>query len=236
MKLLSYLSIAILSSTLSWGQELQIVDSKLAINSAVGTSTSTVIKVKNTSNHIMIIGIEKVEENIRSSQVATFCLNNDCSETNIVEHHSIIKLFPGEIYSGFSTSLETGLVPGNSSVKFLIYNVANTSESIEAEITYSIKDKDKEGVLFSSDAVKLSDVFPNPVREQAIFKYAYLNPDKEAKIIIHNVLGSVIGEFSLSPYESRLIIPVDGYNPGVYFYTLYIDNKAVATKKMVVRK
>ena len=236
MKIYIYTVLFTLLSSVAWGQGLKVVESNLTITSEVGSSASTNINVQNSSNHTINLGVEKINENIRSSQVSTFCINNDCSETNIVENHKIIKLLPGEIFSGFTTTLETGLVPGNSSVKFLFYNVANATESVEVEINYSIEEKDKQGVLYASDVVELSDVFPNPVRYKAIFNYTYLNPDKEAKIIVHNVLGSVITELPLSAYESRLVIPVDNYNPGVYFYTLYIDNEGVATKKMVVRK
>ena len=206
------------------------------MSSEVGTSTTTSIQIKNTSSHIILLGVKKLEENIRSSQVSTFCIYNDCNKNNIAPEKIIIKLLPGKTFKGFSAQLETGLVPGNSSVKYLFYNLSNTSESVEVEINYSIEEKVKEGVLFNSDVVELSDVFPNPVKEKAIFNYNYFRPEKEAKLVIHNVLGSVISEFELSPYESRLTVPVMDYNPGVYFYTLYIDNEGVATKKMVIRK
>jgi len=236
VKRLIYISILFFVSSLAQSQGLEIVDSNLSIDSNVGTSVSTVIKVKNISNHIILLGIEKIEENIRSSQVSTFCIHNDCSENNIVLQHNIIKLYPGQVFDGFSASLETGLVPGNSSIKYLVYNLSDITESVEVELNYSIKEKSKEGVLYSSKVVELSDVYPNPVREKAIFSYTYLDPEKEAKIVIHSVLGSIMSEFWLSPYESRLTIPVINYNPGVYFYTLYIENEGVATKKMVVRK
>lgn len=236
MKNIIYISLFILSTSLGWSQSLTIVDSELNMSSEVGTSSKTTIHIKNTSNHIILLGIKKIEDNIRSSQISTFCIYNDCSENNIVSEKLIVKLLPGEIFNGFSAKLETGLVPGNSSVKYLFYNVSDTNESVEAEINYTIKEKVKDGTLFYSDVVELSDVFPNPVREKAIFNYNYFKPEKEAKLVIHNVLGSVISEFKLSPYESRLTVPVMDYNPGVYFYTLYIDNEGVATKKMVIRK
>jgi len=153
-----------------------------------------------------------------------------------VLQHNIIRLYPGQVFDGFSASLETGLVPGNSSIKYLVYNLSDITESVEVEINYSIKEKTKEGVLYSSKVVELSDVYPNPVKEKAIFSYNYLDPEKEAKIVIHSVLGSIMSEYRLSPYESRLTIPVINYIPGVYFYTLYIENEGVATKKMVIRK
>jgi len=236
MKTFFYISLFTMLSSFAWSQSLKIVNSNLYVDSEVGTSTSTTIKVQNISNHTIMLGIEKTEENIRSSQISTLCINNDCSKKNIVSSNTIIKLLPGQIFEGFSTILETGLVPGNSSVKFLIYNLSNTNESIEAEINYSIKEKAKEGLLYSSNVVELSDVFPNPAREKIVFNYNYLDPEKEAKVVIHSVLGSVISEYKLSPYETRLSIPVTSYNPGVYFYTLYIENEGVATKKMVVRK
>ncbi|MCF6352251.1 MAG: T9SS type A sorting domain-containing protein [Cyclobacteriaceae bacterium] len=236
MKTFFYISLFTLVSSFAWSQSLKIVDSNLHVDSEVGTSTSTTIKVQNISNHTIMLGIEKIEENIRSSQLSAFCINNDCSKKNIVSSNAIIKLLPGQIFEGFSTTLETGLVPGNSSVTFLIYNLSNTNESIEAEINYFIKEKAKEGLLYASDVVELSDVFPNPATEKAIFNYNYLDPEKEAKLVIHSVLGSIISEYKLSPYETRLSIPVISYNPGVYFYTLYIENEGVATKKMVVRK
>lgn len=236
MKSIIYILALLLASSFAWSQSLKVVDSNLNIDAKVGSSSSTVIKFQNTSNHILLIEIEKINENIRSSQTSTFCINNDCSESNIVSGHTIIKLYPGQIFDGFSTTLETGLVPGNSSVKYLIYNLSDVTESVEVEVNYSIKEKAKAGILFSSDVIELSDVYPNPAREKAVFNYNYINPDKEAKVIIHSVLGSVVSEFALSPYESRLSIPILNYNPGVYFYTLYIDNEGVATKKMVVRK
>ena len=218
------------------GQSLKIVDSPLNISAEVGSHSTTTLKIQNTSDHIILLGVKKINNNIRSSQVSRFCINNDCTTKNIVTGNTIIKLLPGEIFDGFSVELESGLVPGNSSIKFLFYNLSNTTESIETEINYSIKEKINEGMLYTSDVVQLSDVFPNPVKEKAVFNYTYLNAEKEARVVIHSVLGSVISEFNLSPYESRLTIPVQEYNPGVYFYTLYIDNEGVATKKMVVRK
>lgn len=217
-------------------QGLKIIDTDLHVISEVGSEVSTPIKIQNTTDHVMRIGIERTESNIRSSQSARFCINNDCLEKNIVGDVKFVKLEPGEVLSNFVAVLETGLVPGNSSVKFRIFDVTNTNTQVEIEVNYSIKEKIKEGILFTSDVVELSDVFPNPVKEKAYFNYTYLNPDKEARLVIHSVLGSVISEFKLSPFESRLVIPVADYNPGVYFYTLYIDNEGVATKKMVIRK
>lgn len=236
MKKLKTIFLLLLIAPFCMGQGLKVVDSQLNISSEVGTNSNTTVKIQNTSNHIILLGVKKIESDIRSSQISKFCINNDCTDKSIVSGDTFIKLLPGETFNGFSAELESGLVPGNSSVKFLFYNLSNANESIEVELNYTIKEKVQEGMFYASDDVQLSDVFPNPVKENAIFNYNYINTEKEARLVIHSVLGSIISEFDLSPYESRLSIEVNDYNPGVYFYTLYIDNEGVATKKMVVRK
>lgn len=217
-------------------QGLKIVDTNLHVVSEVGSEVSTPIKIQNTSDHVLHLGVERIESNIRSSQTAIFCINNDCAEKDIASNIKYFDIAPKQVFSNFITTLQTGLVPGSSSVKFRFFDVTSSADLLDVEVNYTIKEKAKEGIFFASDVVELSDVFPNPVREKAIFNYTYLNPEKEGRLVIHSVLGSVISEFTLSPYDSRLVIPVTDYNPGVYFYTLYIDNEGVATKKMVIRK
>lgn len=175
-------------------------------------------------------------QQIGSSQKAFFCIDNDCIEENIVPPSFIREIMPGETVDFLTAVLETGLVQSNSTVKYRFYNVNNPEDNIEFELNYAIDERIKEGLLYSSDALELSDVYPNPVSEKAIFDYLIKDNSKEAKIVIHNVLGSVAGEYVLSPYEYKLSVEMDPYNPGVYFYTLYLDNEGVATKKLVVRK
>ena len=69
-----------------------IVDSQLNFTSEVGSHSSSTVKIKNTSNHIILLGVKKIDNNIRSSQVSTFCINNDCTDKNIVTGNTIIKI------------------------------------------------------------------------------------------------------------------------------------------------
>ena len=82
----------------------------------------------------------------------------------------------------------------------------------------------------------LKDVYPNPVVDHALVDYKILNDQIEAKIIIHNILGNNQGEYDLSSSENLLRIPAEGLSPGIYFYTLYINNEGVLTRKLIVKK
>lgn len=231
-----YVFLLLLVSKASIGQSLRIITGSNQHTGQIGTTLTTPIKIQNNSDHLMVIGYAVAEQNLRSSQSATFCINNDCKTKGIAQATRLVKLMPGEIFEGFSTQLETGLVPGNSTLKLVFFNMINPAEKVETELTYTIAEKRKENILFQSDVLELSDVYPNPVHDQAIFKYNFFNPLKKAKIVLLSVLGSVVHEIELSPYETSASINVEDLNPGVYFYTLYIDNEGVATKKMVVRK
>jgi hypothetical protein len=90
--------------------------------------------------------------------------------------------------------------------------------------------------LYVSDQIDVSNIYPNPANEQTSFDYVLLNPALNAKITIRNVLGSSMGEFLLDRNERSLSISVAHYVPGVYFYTLTIDNKNIVTKKLIIKR
>jgi hypothetical protein len=90
--------------------------------------------------------------------------------------------------------------------------------------------------LYVSDQIDVSNIYPNPANEQTSFDYVLLNPSLNAKITIRNVLGGMMGEFLLDRNERNLNISVAHYVPGVYFYTLTIDNKNIVTKKLIIKR
>ena len=49
-------------------------------------------------------------------------------------------------------------------------------------------------------------------------------------------IGNPIAEYELDPTRNSLVIHVADFQPGVYFYTLFVDNKNVVTKKLQVKK
>jgi hypothetical protein len=45
-----------------------------------------------------------------------------------------------------------------------------------------------------------------------------------------------MGDYDLPASETRVKIQADELISGVYFYTVYIDNSGVLTRKLIVRK
>ena len=240
-KMIAYIALFTLFSFAASAQSLEIVNTDANQHGLIGEDLRTVIKIKNISDKPVYFSISEVKKVIGSSQKSFLCINNDCDNGNIAIRKGNIsnyvrKLMPGETDESVVAVLESGLVQGISTISYQVFNVKKPEDNVQIELHYEIKEISDEGLLYSSKTVDLSDVYPNPVTEVAVFDYKIKNDSKEAKIIIHNVLGSVAGEYKLNPFEQQLKVSVENYNPGVYFYSLYIDNEGVATKKLVVRK
>jgi hypothetical protein len=89
--------------------------------------------------------------------------------------------------------------------------------------------------LYSSAQLSVSNVYPNPADDVISFDYAIYDLQVHAKIAVRNVLGVVVGEYDLSAHGSRIEIDASQLPAGVYFYTLSVNSKNVATKKFLVR-
>ena len=241
LKKIVYIALLTLFGFAASAQSLEIVNTDANQKGVIGQDLRTVIKIKNISNKPVYFSISEVKKVIGSSQKSFLCINNDCDNGNIADRKGNIskyvrKLMPGETDESIVAVLESGLVQGISTISYQVFNIKQPADYAQIEIQYEINELSDEGLLYSSKTVDLSDVYPNPVTDMAVFDYRIKNDSKEAKIIIHNVLGSVAGEYKLNPFEQKLKVSVESFNPGVYFYSLYIDNEGVATKKLVVRK
>jgi hypothetical protein len=241
MTKIAYIALFSLLGFAASAQSLEIVDFEANQQGVIGQDIRTIIKVKNISNVPVYFSVAEINKQIGSSQKSFLCINNDCDNGDIANRKGKVtdyvrKLMPGETDVSVAAILETGLVQGISNISYRVFNVKKPEDYTQIELHYVIEELSNEGLLYRSNTVDLNDVYPNPVTETAIFDYKIKNVSKEAKIIIHNVLGSIVGEYKLNPFEEQLKVSVESYNPGVYFYSLYIDNEGVATKKLVVRK
>ncbi|CAA9331050.1 MAG: hypothetical protein AVDCRST_MAG56-7797 [uncultured Cytophagales bacterium] len=93
-------------------------------------------------------------------------------------------------------------------------------------------------LLFNNEHISVSSIYPNPASTSAAIRYRFTGGLRDAKIVLCNVLGNVVGEYRLSR-ETRdmteLHITTSSLASGVYFYTLSLDGRNVVTRKLIVR-
>jgi hypothetical protein len=93
-----------------------------------------------------------------------------------------------------------------------------------------------ENTVFKSKDITIHDVYPNPVSDMAFIDYTIHNENVKAKLVIYNILGRNMSEVDMPYSETRIKLQADELATGIYFYTLYLDNNGVLTRKLIVRK
>lgn len=89
------------------------------------------------------------------------------------------------------------------------------------------------GKLFENHQISISNPYPYPANEVVTFSYQLYQP-VNARIVMYDVLGNEIANYRLHPEYNKLVIQTSSLRTGVYLYSLVLDGKNVATKKLVV--
>ncbi|HTE34277.1 MAG TPA: T9SS type A sorting domain-containing protein [Chryseolinea sp.] len=234
MRLSALAAIFLFMSTLAFSQGFEISSIQESYRGMIGESIKAPLRFKNTSDKPLTLIIRKVSGQIGSTQKNYFCLDNNCLDQRVEDY--VIKIDPGQMLTNFNVVLEAGLVSGESAIKYIAFSKSNPGQSLEFELNFNVEEKAEKISIYSSRFVTLHDVYPNPVVDQAVVDYKILNDRVKAKLVVHNLLGNVVGEYTLPIFENLIRVKTDDLSPGIYFYTLYVDDESVITRKLIVRK
>jgi hypothetical protein len=213
-------------------QSFELVDKQDSYQATFSQLVKIPLKIKNNTDKPQFYVIRKVRSDLNESQKGYFCLDNNCLEPTIVEFSKRVE--PEETINLFYT-IESGLTPVQNSLKFEIFPKGSPSEGIEHSVSLAVEEKNQRS-LYQSKEITIHDVYPNPVQDLAIIDYKISSDLVKAKIVLHNVLGKPLGDYELSPADTRIKIQMDEFPSGVYFYTLYLNSGGVFTRKIMVRK
>lgn len=192
------------------------------------------LRIKNTTNKPQFYIIRKVQGDLGGTQKGYFCLGDNCLEPGMDEFSK--KIEAGQTISGLYYTLETGLVTGQTNFKFEIFERGHLGGVLEHNVSVSVEERKEKSMVFQSKDITINDVYPNPVSDYAFIEYRLINDAIKANVVIHNILGMPMGDYELPAFETSVKLSVEDLAPGVYFYTLYLDNDGVLTRKLIVRK
>jgi hypothetical protein len=201
---------------------------------SIGEVIHAPLLLKNTTEKPIILILRKIETQIGGTQKNYFCIDNNCQDPKTEDY--ILKIEPGQTIQNFSIGLEAGLVEGSSEAKYTIINKSNPAENRQIELNFLVEGKPEKSNIYSSRYITIHDVYPNPVTDHANIDYQLHREDVKTKIVIHNLLGNALTEYDLPYTETRVKIMADQLSAGIYFYTLYVENEGVLTRKLIVKK
>jgi len=213
-------------------QTFELVDRQESYQATFSQLVKVSLKIKNNTDKSQFYVIRKVRSDLSESQKGYFCLDNNCLEPTIVEFSKRVE--PEETINLYYT-IESGLMPVQNNLKFEIFPKGSPTEGIEHTVSLGVEERMLRS-LYQSKEITIHDVYPNPVQDLAVIDYKISNDLVKAKIVLHNVLGKPLGDYELSAEDTRIKIQTEELPSGVYFYTLYLNNNGVFTRKIMVRK
>jgi hypothetical protein len=215
--------------------QVRVLSENIEFNGKIGVSQRKSLIIQNESNGAKEYVLKALRGNIGSSQSVKICVGDQCYDSKKDLSKIKISLTPGEVF----TDLYLEFFLGNSETKgnFELYfvNPSNPRDFFNIESLYTVFGNPG-GLETVHKDITLSAVYPNPSQKIANIDYVIKNPSAKAKITINSFIGNPVTEFPLDPSQKTLVINVSDFNPGVYFYTLFVDNKNIVTKKLVVKK
>lgn len=140
-----------------------------------------------------------------------------------------ITIIPGDTVALFYADYNPNGNIGTSYVNYKFFNDADTTEFSSVTVKYT-----SGTVGVEEEKVAISNVYPNPASTQITFDYVVGH--EEGNIVITDLTGKVVRTSILPAYSTKHVIDLNGLNEGVYIYSFYSKNKAIATKKFIVRK
>ncbi len=224
----------ILAVTGAFSQGFELIDRQENYQTAISETLRIPLRIKNNTDKPQFYIIRKANNDLGGTQKGYFCLDKNCLETEIDEFSKRVE--SGETLNGLYYTLETGLVTGQNNLKFEFFLRGSPQNVIQHQVNITIDEHRAKSFIFQSKDITIQDVYPNPVTDQAFIDYKIHTETIKAKVVIHNILGSSVGNYELPNSENRIKLTTDEFSAGVYFYTVYLDNNGVLTRKLIIRK
>lgn len=185
-----------------------------------------------TSGDSIVVKVYRVNATLAPNHKTYFCWGGQCyspSSSYSFTSPESVKLAPGDSTDQFVAYALPNGSNGTDVVSYKFYDVANSSNQVTIEYTYDfatgISDLNASGNYLNCYQSNSSDI--------SHISYSLQN-FKDAKVVIRNLVGSVVKELKLTDKQGVVDVSTAEMPSGIYMYFLYNNNTPVASKKMVV--
>ena len=233
MKQIGIICLIAFSTGSLFAQHLELLDRQDFYQASAVQKLKIPLRLKNISDKQQVFIIKKVANELHNPSKGYFCNNNICQDLGINDFS--LALEANETTQHLYYVLETGIINGQTNLRFEFFQKGIAKEITQHTVTVNIEEKSRP-FIFQSKEITVQDVYPNPASDQAFIEYRMHAENVKAKLLIHNILGRILGDYVMPSTETKMKIPTEDLPSGVYFYTLYLDQEGVLTRKLVVRK
>lgn len=228
----------------SWGQSPIILDSNgnNITNSSItisGSSAEEVIKnvffVRNPGMRDIAVSMRKVDVDVvrGTDNGFMFAGRFNPSPISSAQGRLIIRpnetTYPNECYLQIAPNGKTG----ESTFRLEFYSEERIFQPVFVQVTFSkTQSSNFSGTPFASSF--FSEAYPNPARGHTTIDYQ-LTPDvKSGRVVIRSLTGQVVQSTPLNLGANSVRIDTSSLNPGMYFYSVELNNQVFVSKRLIV--
>lgn len=215
-------------------------NSILAQNLAIQNATMTLVgpdsmllaasaTIVNTGSSNAYVKVARTATNLVPGHITYFCWVACYSAATTLSPDSIL-LAPGASTSAFVADVLPRGFEGQSTVTYVFFD-SNPSDS--AFVTFNYQFQQAVGINELSAKPVIQNAYPNPADGFTGIAYN-LHSAKEAKVVLYNLLGTVVKEMKLTEKQSTMTFSTADLKSGIYFYSLIVDDKSLSSKKLIV--
>lgn len=214
---------------------LNVTNTIIDVNITPSSSHLQQILVSNTSPMVKSYKVRRTIFSMDTSDSTQFCWGGLCYgySTNVSSMTQSIN--PSDtinfVGNGFHAIFNAGPSLVTRLVHYQFYDPSNLSDSSGVTIRYNAFVSVNELPTISGT---ISNAFPNPANSFVSFKYNMNEFSHTGKIEFYDVLGKNVKIFELTDKQGIAKINISELNTGIYFYSFVVDEKAIATKKLVI--
>lgn len=190
--------------------------------------------VKNITDDTLQVKVRRYNVDVVSGSENAFCWDL-CYTPFTAESVNSITMEPNSVKPNFYADFFPNGNAGLSTLKYCFFNEDNMADSACIMVYFYASPTGVESVIYT-DANTVSSAYPNPASATTKLNYTLRNDAGKAKLELHNMLGAKVRTIDLAEKMASIELSLNNLESGVYFYSLVVDDKAVATKKLVVTK
>jgi hypothetical protein len=188
------------------------------------------LDVENTNSHAVDINIVRFIDQLTAGHDELFCFGLYCYLPNTDTSLFTTNIPANSSDGSFKPEITPNGIDGTDKLRYLFYDANNPADSVSVAIEFYINTT--AGIKENTNDSYLK--FKNEVNNFTIFNYKLPAGASNARIDIHNMLGSKLNSILLSDKQGMKMITTSELSNGIYLVSLIVNNKTAHSYRMVV--
>ncbi|CAN5501666.1 hypothetical protein BH11BAC2_BH11BAC2_01970 [soil metagenome] len=177
------------------------------------------------------VGVERIINNFNPNMYELFCFGAWCYPPGTAVAGNATLLPAGATNTTFKAQVDPNSTCDNASLHYRFYDQNNIADSIGLTLNFNFC---AVGLADNKEEFGISKALRNPADSYTLFTYNFPTSDNGDKVVIYNMLGSLIKTLDLPGKNGTLMITTSELKAGVYFVSYVSGNKVQSTSKLVV--